>query len=129
MIKDMDQTEWIFLILILLVALLALAIFDVMGSTGTIYPAKVVERTFIKPTTIPVIDTCTEDPSPQCYYQPGRSTTRYGLAVDVMGEIEIYPVPKSYFYSVDENHHIPVHKKQGLLTGIVYANNVDFVTQ
>lgn len=129
MIKNVFIRLYLVLFIFFIAMVSMIAVVDMMGSTGKIYSARVLERTFIKPTSLPVIDTCLENPSAECSYQPGESTTRYGLAVDLMGDIEVYPVPKSYFYSVKENHHIPVRKKKGFLTGIVYANNVKFETK
>lgn len=97
---------------------------DYYGAEERIDSAEILDKRFVQATTIPIVDTCLENPDPDCNYRPGHSKTIYALVGYSRRQVDIYPVPKSYFYTVQEKEHIPVHKKEGFITGILYENNI-----
>ena len=125
----MNKTNRLLRLLMVVIAFLVVATtltasVDILGADTVMNTGEVVHKKMIPESPIPVIDTCQESLDPECLYELGPGSTRYGLVLCTGTDARLYPVPKSYYYTVRKQEHIPVLKSRGFLTGIVYADNI-----
>ena len=114
------------LALFLLVSVMVTGAVDYYGADQYIRSAKVVYKKFILQTDLDLVDPCGDSMDEDCIYITGHSQTRYGLVAIVGDRARVFPVPKSYFYTIEENHHIPIQQKRGFLTGLLYSERIDY---